>query len=229
MCGRYTIKTPLQVIADLFEVERSHALLPRYNVAPTQDVPVVFLQEHRRDLTMMRWGLVPYWAKDPKIGASLINARAESVSQKPAFRDAFKRRRCLIVADGFFEWRKTESGKQPYWIHLKDEEPFAFAGLWEHWRGEQGEITSCTIVTTNANDFVAELHDRMPVILPREGYAPWLDPSSSSQELQALLKPYDSAQMGAHAVSNVVNFAKNDDPSCITPLGQQLRLSLRKV
>jgi putative SOS response-associated peptidase YedK len=216
MCGRYTIHTPLQVIADLFEVDNGPALVPRYNVAPTQDVPVVrFDDDHHRELMMMRWGLVPFWAKDPKIGNSLINARSESLAEKPAYRNAFKSRRCLVVADGFYEWKKTPEGKQAYWIHLKSGEPFAFAGLWEHWKAEDGsrEITSCTIITTEPNAFVAALHDRMPAILPREDYDAWLNPKTNP----------------AHPVSTMVNSPRNDDAACIAPLGQQLNLIVRKA
>lgn len=229
MCGRYTIHSSFQVIADLFEVESGPALVPRYNVAPTQDVPVVRLdQEQHRELVMMRWGLVPYWAKDPKIGNSLINARSESVSEKPAFRNAFQRRRCLVVADGFFEWKKTGASKQPYWIHLKSGEPFALAGLWEYWKAEDGSkaITSCTIVTTAANEFLYDLHDRMPVILPKESHSAWLDPQNDEPDLKSLLKPYDGSLMAADPVSSVVNSPRNDEPACIASLDRQMKLRI---
>jgi len=231
MCGRYTIHTPLQVIADLFEVETGPALIPRYNVAPTQDVPVVRLDnEHRRELIMMRWGLVPYWAKDSKIGNMLINARAETVAEKPAYRDPFKRRRCLVVADGFFEWKKVDGKKQPYWIHLKSREPFAMAGLWDQWKSEEQSITSCTIVTTGANEFLMDLHDRMPVILPKESHNLWLDPQIRDQEaLKKLLKPFDPSLMAAHPVSTLVNSAKSDDPSCVEPFDKPTQLVMRKL
>lgn len=222
MCGRYTIHTSLQVIADLFEVDNRVDFVPRYNVAPSQDVPVIRLDaDNRRELSMMRWGLVPFWAKDVKIGYKLINARSESLSEKPAFRQAYKRRRCLIVADGFYEWKKLGATKQPYLIGLKDQAPFAFAGLWEHWKSQDAEteITSCTIITTNANEYVADLHDRMPVILPAPSYGQWLDPQFKDEEaLGKMMKPYDASLMTAFAVSTQVNSPRKDDPLCIRPL-----------
>lgn len=222
MCGRYTVHTSLQVIADLFEVDDGQPWTPRYNVAPSQEVPVVRLgSERKRELVMMRWGLVPYWSEDPKIGYKVINARSETLVEKPAFREAYKSRRCLIVADGFYEWKKIGATKQPYWIHLKDEKPFAFAGLWEQWKAKDAsrEITSCTILTTQANAFVAELHDRMPVILPKEAYASWIDPSVRNEnELTKWLKPYDAALMDARPISQLVNSPNNDDERCIAPV-----------
>lgn len=231
MCGRYTLHTSMQVIANLFEVKASTQFAPSYNVAPTQEVPVVRLNdEGRRELTMMRWGLVPFWAKDSKIGASLINARAETLNTKPAFRSAFERRRCLVVADGFFEWKKTAHNKQPYWIHFKSNEPFAFAGLFERWGVGEQQITSCTIITTTPNDLIADLHDRMPVILPRAVYDHWLDSSCNDpRSLSNLLLPIDPALMAAHPVSKVVNSAKTDSPACIEPLQEQPQLIIRKL
>jgi putative SOS response-associated peptidase YedK len=228
MCGRYTIKTPLHVIADLFEVETELPFVPHYNVAPTQEVPVVRLnKEHHRELVMMRWGLVPFWAKDPKIGNSLINARVESVTEKPAFKNAFQRRRCLVAADGFYEWKKDEGKKQPYWIYLKNGEPFAFAGLWEHWKSEEKSITSFTILTTTPNAFTAELHDRMPVILPKEAYDVWLN--GDAKDVSTILKPFEASEMAAHPVSTVMNSARVDDPSCIAPLNQPTKLVIKKA
>jgi putative SOS response-associated peptidase YedK len=165
---------------------------------------------------MMRWGLIPSWAKERKIAASLINARADSVADKPSFRNAFKRRRCLILADGFYEWRKGTTPKQPFHIRKKDGEPFAFAGLWETWSGEQPPVESCTIITTDANDAVRPLHDRMPVILEPRDYARWLDLASADPGvLQEMLRPYPAEQMMTVAVSTFVNNARNEGAECL--------------
>jgi putative SOS response-associated peptidase YedK len=173
-----------------------------------------------RELAMLRWGLVPFWAKDLKIGYRTINARAETVASKPAFRAAFRQRRCLIPADGFYEWKTQSGGKQPYYIRLKHNHLFAFAGLWEHWKSETGEIMeSCTIIVTNANELVRSIHDRMPVILNPNDYETWLLPSKNSTDyLTALLKPYPAEQMTAYSVNVSVNNPKHEDPSCIEPL-----------
>ncbi len=172
MCGRYTLKTPIDVVAEHFGLdEYPSSLTPSYNIAPTQEVAAVVEEDEKRKLKMFRWGLVPSWAKDPAIGNKMINARAETVSEKPSFRSAFKRRRCLIVADGFYEWQKTDGGaKQPYHFRMKDSSPFAFAGLWETWDGDGADVRSCSIITTDANDLMKEIHHRMPVILLPDNY-----------------------------------------------------------
>jgi putative SOS response-associated peptidase YedK len=164
MCGRFTLRTPLSVLIDQFEINLGMEIqLPlRFNAAPTQDIPVVRLTDGGRELTLMRWGLIPSWSKEANSGTLLINARSETAAEKPAYRSAFKSRRCLIPADGFFEWQKVGKAKQPYYFQLADGKPFAFAGLWEKWK----EIESCTILTTAANELVAPLHDRMPMPLP---------------------------------------------------------------
>lgn len=220
MCGRFTLTTPTKDLATLFDLESVPNLEPRYNIAPTQAVAAVRLTPGaHREFTLMRWGLIPSWAKDPGIGNSLINARAETVAEKPSFRTAFKRRRCLIPADGFFEWQKQEKRKQPYFIGLKDYRPFAFAGLWEHWEGGDGSVVdSCTIITTTANERVQPLHDRMPVILQPADYADWLDPNTHVDFLMHLLRPYAAEEMIAFPVSNVVGNPANDLPACILPL-----------
>jgi putative SOS response-associated peptidase YedK len=168
----------------------------------------------------MQWGLIPSWAKDPKIGNKLINARAETLAEKPSFRNAFKRRRCLIIADGFYEWQKLEKRKQPYYIKMQDGKPFAFAGLWENWKSPEGEeVISCTIVTTAANSLMEPIHDRMPVILSLDECDRWLDSSvSDPQVLQSLLKPYKSDEMQAISVSATVNNPANETAECINPL-----------
>ncbi|HEV3007271.1 MAG TPA: SOS response-associated peptidase [Pirellulales bacterium] len=218
MCGRFTLRTPASDVAKEFGLIDVPELFPRYNIAPTQDVAAVRLDEAGgRELAMLRWGLVPSWADDSSIGNRMINARAETVAAKPAFRRAFAKRRCLIVADGFYEWAKEDGGKQPY-LFTVDRGPFALAGLWELWRG----VDSCAIITTTANGLMARFHERMPVILPRDGYAVWLDPEFADLDhLQSLLRPSPAEGMSAQPVSRVVNNPKNDVPECCETLGPQ--------
>jgi putative SOS response-associated peptidase YedK len=218
MCGRYTLRTPIDVLAEGFEIqEYPSSITPNYNVAPTQEVAAVVEEDEMRKLEMFHWGLIPSWAKDPSIGNKMINARAETVSEKPSFRSAFKKRRCLILADGFYEWQKTDDGKQPYHIKMQDDSPFAFAGLWEIWKDDE-EIRSCTIITTAANDLMSEIHHRMPVILPPDDYDMWLDPDFDEKEpLTSLLKPYSSDKMEAYIVSRRVNKPSNNEPSVVEP------------
>jgi putative SOS response-associated peptidase YedK len=217
MCGRYTLRTPVQTLAEEFGIVGTlPEVQPRYNVAPTQEVAAVLTEDDERHLEMLRWGLIPSWADDPAIGNRMINARAETVSEKPSFRKAFKERRCLIPADGFYEWQKTGSGKQPYYIRMEDGSPFAFAGLWEIWGRYGEEIRSCTILTTDANELVGEVHPRMPVILPPEDYGPWLGPDIQEAEpLLDLLRPYPDEAMEAYQVSRLVNSPSNDDERCV--------------
>lgn len=231
MCGRYAFYTPIEAVTRLFAVSEVHAadVTPRYNIAPTQDVPIVRLSAFHaegespppaRELALARWGLVPFWAKDAAIGNRMINARGETVATKPAFRAAFKKRRCLVPADGFFEWQKTESGKQPWYIHATGGEPLALAGLWELWdRAEDGvPLASCTIITTRANEFMRPLHDRMPVVLDAAGRDAWLDAASSPDTLQSLLAPAPEAALEAWPVSRRVNSPFNEDPSLVEPV-----------
>jgi putative SOS response-associated peptidase YedK len=189
----------------------------RYNIAPTQQVPIV-VGGHAK---LARWGLVPAWANDPKIGNSLINARADTVADKPSFRSAFKRGRCLVLADGFYEWQKVGKAKQPYFIHRRDNRPFAFAGLTEHWTKGPAPLDTFTIITTEPNSLMAGIHDRMPVILPREAWGPWLDAEfQGKDELRALLRPYEADDLIAEPVSTLVNSPKNDVPQCVEPLAE---------
>jgi putative SOS response-associated peptidase YedK len=224
MCGRFTLRAPASTIAEAFQVFDLQSLKPRFNVAPTQQVAAVRLSPEggRRELAWLKWGLVPFWAKDPAIGNRMINARAESVAEKPAFRGALRHRRCLVLADGFYEWQRTGGRKQPYFIRLRDGRPFAFAGLWESWEGKTATGTvllqSCTLLTTGPNKLMEPIHDRMPVILPPAEYDRWLDPAiQDPDQLVPLLRPYPADAMLAVPVSAHVNNPKNDDARCIAP------------
>jgi len=219
MCGRYTLTTPAERLAEEFGFKDSSVELPQsYNVAPTQGVAAVLEEGGGRRLEVLRWGLIPPWANDPQIGSRMINARSETAPEKPSFRRAFRERRCLIPADGFYEWQRTNGAKQPFYIHMEDGRPFAFAGLWESWgRGNEGEIRTCTILTTGANAVVGEIHERMPVIVAPDAYDVWLDPSSERDELTGLLAPYPEDEMEAYPVSRFVNSPSNNDPRCVEP------------
>ncbi len=219
MCGRFTQASPTEVIGELFDVADVPPLPKRYNIAPTQDVAAVRQSGDGRKLVMLHWGLIPSWAKEPAIGARMINARAETLADKPAFRSAFKARRCLIVADGFYEWQKVGPRKQPWYFSLADGAPFGFAGLWERWEDPEGPaVESCTIVTTTANDVVAPVHDRMPVIVPQGDYDVWLDARiADATRLASLLRPYAGEALRSHPVSLRVNSPGNDDAACIAP------------
>jgi putative SOS response-associated peptidase YedK len=223
MCGRFTLTTSVRDLADLFqatEVELPDSK-PHFNIPPSAQVLAVReLSGHKgRQLLPLRWGLIPAWARNPAIGNRLINARAESAAEKPAFRDAFRRRRCLVLADGFFEWKKEGRTKEPYYLRLRDGQPFAFAGLWERWRRPDDQpVETCTILTTQANDLVRPIHNRMPVILEPRAYASWLDPElHDGAALQPLLHPYPASAMAAYPVSRLVNNPKNDDAQCVAP------------
>lgn len=230
MCGRFVLTTPDQGLAVQFNLPEVPDLKPRFNIAPTQPVAAVRAMRDGgdRELVMLHWGLVPFWAKDPAIGSRLINARSETASQKPSFRAAFRKRRCLVVADGFYEWQKVNGGKQPYLIRLRDAGAFGFAGLWEFWKGADDEVVeSCTILTTSPNDLVRDIHTRMPVIVQPGDYELWLDLGVERAEmLNRVLRPYPSDLMVAYPVSRRVNSPKNDDPACIEPLAQGESLKL---
>jgi putative SOS response-associated peptidase YedK len=221
MCGRYTLTTPAPKLAEHFHLHTVPDLAPRYNIAPTQSVAVVRAAAlEGRTLTMARWGLVPSWAADPSIGNRLLNARAETVADKPAFRAALRQRRCLIPADGFYEWQPLPGRKKlPYHIRLRRGGPFAFAGLWERWPAPDGRpLESCTILTTEANELVRPIHDRMPVILQEEAYAAWLNPEQHDvHRIQTWLRPYLAEEMLAVAVGAAVGNARFDDPQCLAP------------
>jgi len=216
MCGRFTLHMPWSELVKLYRVHDRPNLKPRYNIAPTQDILAIRLdQDGQQEAVQLRWGLIPFWAKDDKISYSTINARAETVARKPAFRDAFKKRRCLIAADGYYEWKKLEDGtKQPYRITLKPEQPFSFAGLWEHWEKDNKVIESCTIIVTDANELTKDIHGRMPVILDPADYESWLGGSADVD----LLKPYPSASMRRYPVSKAVGNVRNTGPELIEPV-----------
>lgn len=220
MCGRFSQSQSAETIAQVFQVAVPR-LAPRYNIAPTQPVATVLQNpEHQdRQFKMLHWGLIPSWAKDPRMGVRLINARAETVAEKPSFRSAFRHRRCLVLADGFYEWQQQENQKQkqPYYFRLQDGCPFAFAGLWERWQPADGEaIESCTLLTTEANELMRPIHNRMPVILDPKNYDLWLNPEMKQWEsLEALLCPYPTEEMTAYPVSKVVNKPVNDSAECI--------------
>lgn len=224
MCGRFSLGASAATLAAQFDLVDLSAWSPRYNIAPTQEVLAVVrtLDAPKRSSRLLRWGLIPPWADDSRIGNRLINARAETVATKPAFRRAFKERRCLLLADGLYEWQRQERRKQPFYIRLRDGRPFAFAGLWEHWEGSEGmAIQSCTILTTTSNEVVGRIHDRMPVILSPTDYDRWLDPSIQEPAvLQTLLRPYPADEMTAYPVSTLVNSPANDNSGCTEPLPQ---------
>ena len=218
MCGRFTLHSRLNLLLRQFAIDTGPEMTPRYNIAPTQNVPVVRCQAGEgRELALLRWGLVPSWAKDPSIGNRMINARAETVATKPSYRAAFKRRRCLVPADGYYEWKKTGKAKQPYLIRLQDECPFAMAGLWESWQDAGGAaLQTFTIITTEANEATCDIHNRMPVILSPGEYPLWLDPEfERAEQLQELLQPYDSHAMRLDPVSTFVNNPRHDSSECI--------------
>jgi putative SOS response-associated peptidase YedK len=225
MCGRFSLYADPETLARQFGLELPPVLVPRYNIAPTQPVGIVRVnpQTRQREWALVLWGLIPSWANDPAIGARMINARAESAPEKPAFRAAFKRRRCLLPASGFYEWQKLDGGKQPHHITAAGGELLAFAGLWEIWRGpDGGELETCTILTTEANAVTAPIHDRMPVILAPADYAAWLGTGAdaTSQELtllRFLLQPSPAEGLQAYPVSPFVNSSKNEGERCVVP------------
>jgi putative SOS response-associated peptidase YedK len=220
MCGRFSQAQIAELDREIYRLLNVPALPSRYNVAPTQDAAVVRERDGARSLELLRWGLIPYWAQDPAIGNRMINARAESLSEKPAFKEAYQRRRCLIPARGFYEWRKAGSLKQPYYVRLADNGVFAMAGLWERWRDEAHEtIETFTVITTAPNTLLRPIHDRMPAILEPSEYDRWLDPDvSDPRALAILLHPYRPEAMAAYPVSRYVNRPENEGPECVRPV-----------
>lgn len=222
MCGRFTLFEADKILSREFGVSGFASLSPRYNIAPSQAVAAVRAASAGagRELALLRWGLVPSWAKDPTIGNRLINARAETAREKPSFRNAFRRHRCLIPTSGFYEWQRLERGKRPYFVRMRDRRPFAFAGLWDRWESpDEGAIETCAILTTAANTVLAPIHDRMPVILPRAEYARWLDPAlPDADSLTPLFAPFPAEEIVAFPVDSRVNAPTVDDERCVAPL-----------
>ena len=223
MCGRFTLFEPKESLAGIFGVSAAPLPGPRYNIAPSQPVAVVRLSRppgEGRELAMLRWGLVPSWAKDPSIGSRMINASAETVPEKPAFRSAWKSRRCLVPANGFYEWQRRNGRKQPWYIRMRDGGPFAIAGLWERWEPPSGDpLESCTLITTEPNELLAPIHARMPAIVAPEDFDLWLAaPPGEGERLRSLLRPYPAGAMAAEQVGLSVNNPSNDSPELIAPL-----------
>lgn len=216
MCGRFSIATPIEELSERFNVQPPEIdFAPRYNGAPGQDM-LVITSETPKEISLLHWGLVPSWAKDPKIGNRMINARAETLGEKPSFRHAFKQKRCLVLADGFFEWDKKGEDKTPYYIYLKEHKPFAFAGLYEHWKDDKGkELNTFTIITTKANKLVGKIHDRMPVILQENKEKEWLNLETKIEDLKMLLKPFSTKDMEDYPISTLVNSPRNNFPEIL--------------
>ena len=220
MCARFTLTSSPNVIAELFDLDLQIDVGPRFNVAPSQNVLTVRLNpEERPEFAHMRWGLIPSWSNNASIGAKLLNARSETIAEKPSFRDAIRKRRCLIAADGFYEWKTKNKQKLPYFIHKPDRQPFAFAGIWEKWQADDGAVLeTCSILTTKANDRLRFLHERMPVILNKKDYSRWLNPAIENvSDLQPLFAPAPNEALAMYAVSQKVNSARFEDPQCIEP------------
>lgn len=218
MCGRFSLSS-IYGLQDRFGYENDIDLKERYNIAPSQQVPIVREDEGVRKASFYKWGLIPYWSKDTKIGFKMINARSETVNEKPSYKGPFKTQRCLILSDGFFEWQREGKEKKPYYFTLKDHQPFAFAGIWDRWEKDREVIYSCTLLTTSPNDLVRPIHDRMPVILTKEMESAWLDPHIQDTDfLKSLLVPYPEEDMMAAEVSTMVNSPHNDIPECIQVL-----------
>jgi putative SOS response-associated peptidase YedK len=221
MCGRYTLTVNPEELMERFNLTTGEFVAtPRYNIAPTQDVAVVY-DESPQTLSSARWGLIPSWSKDPSIGARMINARAETLDEKPTFKGILKKRRCLIPADGFYEWRKNpDNTKTPFRIVLDSGEPFALAGLWDVWKTPEGEwLKTCTIITTEPNELMSSIHNRMPVMLTREAEAEWMNKANDDAGyLKSLLQPYPEKSMKVYEVSRRVNVVKNDDPKLVEPV-----------
>ena len=221
MCGRFTVTATPSMIASHFGLDESIEFPPNYNITPSQQIPVVRLMEGKRFLSLMRWGLIPHWAKDEKIGYKMINARAETAFEKPAFRAAAKSRRCLIPASGFYEWKKSGKLKQPYFVTVRGQYVFSFAGLWEIWhKSEEDVVVSCSVLTTDANELMAPIHNRMPAIIAPGNYDKWMFAEVGKDVLTSLLQPFSTDQMDAYPVSQAVNNPKNNTPECIAPLNE---------
>lgn len=223
MCGRFTLKAGKKVKLKGLNDSDFEGLIPRYNIAPTQDIITVVQRDSSRETMMMQWGLIPFWSKEPK---GIINARVETIDEKASFAESFERRRCLILADGFYEWERHGKIAQPYYFQMDDEEPFTFAGIWDQWRSGERTITSCAIITTTANALLATIHNRMPVILRSELHDLWLDENARATDLKDLLVPFDADQMKSHAVGYDVNDVKVDHPEVLRPVTPNIGVNL---
>ena len=223
MCGRFTLKSPGRFKFEGVNLSHLPSLAPRYNIAPSQNVLTIVESGAEREATFLQWGLIPSWSKGAK---GFINARAETIEDKPSFKESFQRRRCLIPGDGFFEWQRSGKIAQPYFFHMKDESSFAFAGIWDEWQGNGNSIASCAIITTAANELLAPIHDRMPVILPYESHDLWLNDDSNPISLRNVLAPFPASQMTSHAVSYDVNGTKMDDEHLLRPVEPNLGVTL---
>ncbi|MRH44609.1 hypothetical protein GH741_18340 [Aquibacillus halophilus] len=220
MCGRFTLNASELEILDEYNLEdtiQSHT--PRFNIAPGQNILAIIHDGNKRRAGFLKWGLVPFWAKDPKIGYKMINARSETAHEKPSFKNLLASKRCLIIADSFYEWQKSESGKQPKRISLNDRKLFTFAGLWDKWEGDEQSLYTCTILTKQANEFMSPIHDRMPVILPKEKEDQWIEPiKRNPADVHEFLINTSMEQLTSYNVSDIVNSVKNEDEACIKPL-----------
>lgn len=218
MCGRYSLSKSIKEIAEHFKTRLIEiGPWPRFNIAPTQSLPVVIGAREGLEIQLMKWGLVPHWAKDASMGSRMINARAETVAEKPSFRDAFKSKRCLIPCNGFYEWVTGENGKTPHYIHMKGGELFAFAGIWSEWTRGETPLQTYSIITTEANEYISPLHHRMPVILKPDQYQNWTDKTATKADLLAMLTPLREDALEYHPVSKLVNSPKNDSEECTVP------------
>lgn len=224
MCGRFTLRTPERIKFDRITEYDVEILVPRYNIAPSQNILTIVQRGADREATLLQWGLIPSWSKEAK---GIINARVETIDQKPSFSESFERRRCLIPADGFYEWERHGKISQPYYFQMKDGTPFAFAGVWDRWKSDGNTIISCAIITTTANELLSTIHHRMPVILPPESHALWLNEDSRSPDLKDLLMPFPASEMRSHAVSRDVNDTKTDGEQLLQQVGPTIGLNLR--
>jgi putative SOS response-associated peptidase YedK len=224
MCGRFTLRTPEGLKVPYIDWSTLEDLAPRYNIAPSQNILTVVQRDAHREATFLQWGLIPYWSKEPK---GIINARVETIDEKASFKDSFERRRCLIVADGFYEWERVgKKISQPYYFQLNDQAPFAFAGIWDRWKDNERQITSCAIITTAANELLARIHHRMPVILGSAAFDLWLNEDSRSPDLKDLLVSYPADLMTSHPVSYDVNNTKVDDERLLRPVEPNIGVTL---
>ena len=224
MCGRFTLRAPDGRKIDRINWGDYQDLVPRYNIAPSQDVLTVVEREAQREATFLQWGLIPFWSKEPK---GIINARVETIEQKASFKESFEKRRCLVLADGFYEWERIGKIAQPYYFRMKDGAPFAFAGVWDRWKSDGNTINSCAIITTTANELLATIHHRMPVILPPESHDLWLREDSRSADLKEILMPFPASEMTSHAVSRDVNDTKSDGKQLLQPVDPTIGVNLR--